>query len=60
MAAEPDRRSPARTFFAIVVGVVFIIGLITVFRWVGSLLSMGFFVLVVAAIIGIILIARRR
>lgn len=60
MVTDPDRRSPARTFFAIVVGVVFVIGLITVFRWVGSLLSMGFFILVVAAIIGIVFIARRR
>jgi len=62
MVADPKGggRSAASTVLAIVVGVIFVIGLIQVFRWVGSLLSMAFFVVVVVAVIGIVLIARRR
>lgn len=62
MVADPDSggRSTGRTVFAIVVGVVFVIGLLQVFRWIGSLVSMGFFILVIAAVVAIVLIARRR
>lgn len=62
MVGDPDDRrgSPGGTILALVVGIVFVIGLITVFRWVGSLLSMGFFILVVGAVVAVVLVARRR